>query len=393
MIADGVDGDFENAFSSDDARFMRRALSLAKRGRTHPNPHVGAIVVSPQGDVVGEGFHPKQGQPHAEAFAFAQAGDAARGGTLYVTLEPCSHRDNERTPCVDRCLAAGVRRVVVAMSDPDTRVSGRGIAFLREKGLDVRVNLLETEARAINQPYIKHRTMGLPHITHKAAMTLDGKIATETGDSRWVSGEAARLLVHRRLRHRVDAIVVGVGTILADDSSLTTRLPRGNGHNPIRVVIDSNLRTPPLAKAVAAGTLIVTLEEAAQGVRADELRSRGVEIVICAAEVTESQNGETERPAPRVDVVVASRLLADRGLLDILLESGGALASSFWRAGLVDRVVFFVAPKVIGGSRSPTPVGGAKGFAAEMVNAIPLHSLRARKLGADILLEGEVRTY
>ena len=263
----------------DDTRFMRRALALARRGTPHPNPYVGAVVVR-EGAIVGEGFHPRQGELHAEAFAFAAAGDAARGATLYVTLEPCSHTQGGRIPCVARCLAAGILRAVIAQEDPDPRVSGQGLAQLREAGVAVTVGVGETQARALNRAYIKHRTTGLPYIVHKAAMTLDGKIAAASGDSHWVTGETARAYVHR-LRNRMDAILVGAGTVRADDPRLTTRLARGNGNDPIRVLIDSRLTTPVSAAAIraaqtsAATTLVATVIGADPGRRA-ALEAAGV---------------------------------------------------------------------------------------------------------------------
>ena len=258
---------------ADDARWMRRALHLARLGHgTHPNPMVGAVIVDDSendgGRVVGEGFHKGVGTPHAEAAAFADAveqGGAGAGATIYVTLEPCSHtvgtHGEPRMPCAARCIVAGVRRVVAAMEDPDRRVAGRGFARLREAGIEVTVGVEEARARALNAAYIHHRRTGLPFITHKAALTLDGKIAAPSGDARWITGPEARAYVHR-LRDRADALVVGVGTILADDPELTTRLPIGvgNGHDPLRVIIDSSLRTPLTARVARPGTLIVAAE-------------------------------------------------------------------------------------------------------------------------------------
>ncbi len=370
---------------ADDIRYMRRALRLARRGRTHPNPMVGAVLVK-NGQVVGEGFHLRKGEPHAETAAFAAAaaasGEAARGATLYVTLEPCSFTGGGRTPCTARCVAAGVARVVGAMTDPDARVSGQGFAQLRAAGVAVTVGVEEAAARAMNRAYIKHRQTGLPYIVHKAAMTLDGKIATETGSSKWVTGEAARSYVHR-LRDRADAIVVGVGTVLADDPELTARLPRGNGHDPLRVIIDSRLRTPPESRAVrvskvpSAGTLVVTVDGADKTKRA-RLEAAGAEVVTLPA------NGTGQ-----VDAAAAARLLAERGALSVLLEGGGELAASFWEAGLVDKALFFIAPKIIGGRAAKTPVEGAGRTA--MSKAIELASLKFRRFGPDVALEGEVK--
>lgn len=371
-----------------DEHFLRRALVLARRGdRTHPNPQVGALIVQ-EGRIVGEGFHRGVGTPHAEAAAFAVAGKQARGATIYVTLEPCAHTvrtdGSPRTPCALRCLDAGVARVVCALTDPDPRVAGRGFERLRAGGVAVTVGICENAARQLLRAYIKHRTTGLPYVTHKAALTLDGKIAASSGDSKWVTSAPARRHVHRALRARSDALVVGVGTILADDPELTTRLASGNGRDAMRVVIDSRLRTPPAARVVqatrtsAAGTIIVAAEGADDS-RRGALEAAGAEVVLLpvAAENT------------RVDVRAAARLLAGRGLLAVLLESGGELAASFWQAGLVDEVSFFVAPKIIGGRGSPTPVGG-DGLSARMTNAIMLDKLTIRRFGPDIALAGKV---
>lgn len=371
----------DTGFTPTDTRYMRRALVLARRARTHPNPMVGAVLVK-EGQIVGEGWHKGVGTPHAEAAAFADAGEAAHGATIYVTLEPCSHTHNlDGTPricCVSRCLAAGIGRVVVAMVDPDARVSGRGIAQLREAGVAVLVGLSEKTARLLNAAYIKQRTTGYPYITHKAAMTLDGKIAATGGDSRWITGERARAWSHRHLRHRADAIVVGVGTVVADDPSLTTRLRHGNGHDPLRVVIDSRLRTPPTAQVACAGTLIVAAEGRAGNERIAALQRTGAEVV----ELPEDANGY-------VNVRAVSRLLAGRGAYSVLLEGGGELASAFWQAELIDKAVFFIAPKIIGGREAKSPVEGA-GLSRSMADAATLEKLTVRRFGQDIALEGEV---
>jgi diaminohydroxyphosphoribosylaminopyrimidine deaminase/5-amino-6-(5-phosphoribosylamino)uracil reductase len=371
----------ETFFTPADSRLMRRALVLARRARTHPNPMVGAVVVK-DGRIVGEGWHQGVGTPHAEAAAFTAAGEAARGATLYVTLEPCSHTHNTdgspRTSCAGRCLAAGVSRVVVAMVDPDARVSGRGITCLRDAGIAVSVGLQEKTARALNAAYIKHRTTGYPYIIHKAAMTLDGKIAATGGDSRWITGERSRAWAHRHLRHRADAIIVGVGTVLADNPSLTTRLPGGNGHDPLRVILDSGLKTPLTAQVARAGTLFITAKGKADNERITALQSTGAEVM----ELPSGSDGY-------IDLQAVARLLAERGIYSVLLEGGGELAFSFWQAKLIDKAVFFIAPKVIGGRESKSPVEGA-GLSRSMADAVTLDRLIVRRIGQDIALEGEV---
>ncbi|GAB4458100.1 MAG: bifunctional diaminohydroxyphosphoribosylaminopyrimidine deaminase/5-amino-6-(5-phosphoribosylamino)uracil reductase RibD [Armatimonadaceae bacterium] len=377
------------SFDTKDRRFMRRALHLATRSRTHPNPRVGAVVVR-DGEIVGEGwytgFQNGVSGPHAEAMAFAAAGGKARDATVYVTLEPCTHTTRPdgtpRIPCARRCLDAGIARLVCAMQDPDVRVAGQGFALLREAGVSVEVGLEEDAARELNAAYIRHRETGLPLILHKAAMTLDGKIAAPGGHSRWVTGNAARVAVHK-LRNEVDAVLVGIGTLLQDDPQLTTRLPRGNAHNPVRVIMDSKLRFPRQARAAAPGTIVLTGEPVHGEIRqwtekAAHLQKCGVEVITLPGD-----------PGGRVDVGAAAQFLAERGLLYVLLESGGALAASFWEARLVNRVLFFIAPKVIGGGSAPTPVDGT-GLAQTMEGAVQLGKMRVRRYGKDVALEAEV---
>lgn len=365
--------------SDPDPGWMRRALALTARARTHPNPCVGAVIVR-GGVAVGEGWTYAAGRHHAEHVALDRAGSAARGATLYVTLEPCSHwsrRDgSERYPCAQRCIDAGIARVVCALEDPDDQVAGEGFARLRDAGIAVDVGLGAAQAQVAHAAYLKHRTTGLPYVVHKAAMTLDGKIAAPGGDARWVTGPEARAAVHR-FRNRADALVVGVGTVLADNPSLTTRLPRGKGHDPLRVIVDSRLRTPPTARVAGPGTLFAVTAASEPG-RIAAFEALGAEVEVLPA----GADG-------RVDVSALARRLADRGYLQVLLESGGALASAWWAAGLVDRAWFFVAPKVIGGAAAPTPIDGT-GLAFAMADARALGPLRIRRYGADIALEAEV---
>lgn len=380
---------------------MRRALALAKRGKfTHPNPKVGAVLVK-NGAVVGEGWHVRPGTPHAEAMAFAAAGENARGATLYVTLEPCAHTQNAdgspRTSCAERCVVAGISHLVCAMQDPDPRTSGRGFALLRDAGIAVTNGVAEAEASALNRPFIKHRETGLPYVLHKAAMTLDGKIATTTGSSRWITGGESRAYVHRALRNTTDAIVVGVGTVLADDPSLTVRFgeskkapesvasqdpppTRWNVHAPLRVVIDSELRIPSVAKVVAPGTLIYSTDSSITRSRVGEITGRGAEVVLLP-------------PGPdgrRVDLPEMARHLArERGALSLLLESGSELTAGFYAARLVDTALFFIAPKLVGGRDAPTPIGG-DGLTNDMNGAFRTGAMRVKRLGTDIAIYADI---
>ena len=361
---------------------MRRALLLARRNlHTHPNPRVGAVVVQ-NGKIVGEGWHNGPGTGHAEAMAFAQAGDLARGATVYVTLEPCSHTHNPdgspRIPCAQRCLKAGVSRVIGAMVDPDTRVSGRGFAQLEAAGVMVEVGVLEADARKLNEAFIRHRTTGLPFITHKAALTLDGKIAAPGGDSKWITGEKSRAYVHKHLRNASDALIVGVKTVLADNPQLTTRLSTGNAHHPLRVVIDSRLQTRSDFQVAAPNTLFVGVEGFASPNDAERLRQTGADVLLLPPDET-----------GRVSVVALAEHLASRGKLSVLLESGGTLAASFWQAGLISRAVYFFAPKIIGGTSAPTAIDGP-GLSDAMAGAQQMRKITVRRFGSDVALIADV---
>jgi diaminohydroxyphosphoribosylaminopyrimidine deaminase/5-amino-6-(5-phosphoribosylamino)uracil reductase len=354
-----------------DQRHMKRAIALARKGlgRTSPNPVVGCVIVS-HGQVVGEGWHRKAGTPHAEIHALAEAGPRARGADVYVTLEPCSHH-GRTPPCADALVAAGVGRVVAGMTDPNPKVMGQGLARLQVAGIPVVTGLLEPECRRLNEPFIKHVTTGLPFVICKTAMTLDGRIATASGDSRWITGERSRRYVHR-LRDRFDAIMVGVGTVLADDPLLTCRLP--GGRDPIRVVVDSRLRTPPSAQLLApdsaAATLIATLpgNDAARCA----LDEAGAEIITCS------------QGSGFVDLHELLRKLGARGVQSVLLEGGGTLAGAFLRQGLIDRLLFFLAPKLVGGD-GPGPFAGAG--VDRMAEANGLTISRVVRFGEDILVE------
>ncbi len=348
---------------------MERALELAAIAdyRTSPNPMVGAVVLDAAGEIAGDGFHEAAGSPHAEALALASAGPKASGGTLYVTLEPCTHH-GRTPPCAEAVIAAGVRRVVVAMRDPDSRVSGRGVARLREAGIEVAEGPGEEAARRLNEFYVTQRTTGRPFVTLKWAMSLDGKIATSIGESRWISGEESRRHAHL-LRHRHDAILVGVNTVLEDDPQLTSRLEDlRDPRQPLRVVADSMLRTPPDAKVLPA--LIVAAEEAPDD-RREALEQAGAEVV---------RSGTA--PEPLLD------LLGSRGVLSLLVEGGARTHWSFVQRGLADRVTAYVAPIIIGGEDAPGPVGGT-GFTG-LKDALRLDDPRVTRLGNDYLIEADV---
>jgi diaminohydroxyphosphoribosylaminopyrimidine deaminase/5-amino-6-(5-phosphoribosylamino)uracil reductase len=327
---------------------------------------VGAVVLDAAGNLAGEGYHRGAGQPHAEQEALAAAGALARGGTLYVNLEPCSH--SHRTPsCAEAVLLAGIARVVISMEDPDDRVRGAGIANLQAAGVQTLVGLHEQRAMRLNEFYVKHRTTGRPFVSAKFAMSLDGKIATRTGESRWITGEESRLHGHR-LRHIHDAILVGVGTVVADDPELTARINGEDSRQPLRVVLDSHLRTRMSAKVVGPGTLIATTRSGRVGT---------AEVLVLPA-----------GPDGRVQLEPLLDELGTRGILSVLVEGGGEVHGSFFAAGLVDKVHAYVAPRLIGGRDAPGAIGGSG--VERLAEAMQLRDLDATRLGDDILITGYV---
>ncbi len=360
-----------------DEDYMREALRIARyaEGRTSPNPLVGAVIVR-DGRIIAEGWHRKAGTPHAEIHALRMAGDLARGATLYVTLEPCSHY-GRTGPCAKAVAEAGIARVVVAMQDPNPKVAGRGMEMLRAAGVEVCCGVLAAEAARLNEVFLHWITTGLPFVALKTAMTLDGKIATHTGDSQWITGEASRLRVHE-LRDRYDAILVGIGTVLHDDPSLTTRLPDRQGKHPLRIVLDSMARTLRTAKLLtdgAAPTLIAVTARAPQE-RVAALRQAGAEVLVC---------GE----GPRVDARALLKALGEREISSVFVEGGGRVNASLLAAGFVDKVYAFVAPKLVGGRDALTPVEGTG--AERLSDAVTLTGLEAETVGEDVLLTGYVR--
>jgi diaminohydroxyphosphoribosylaminopyrimidine deaminase / 5-amino-6-(5-phosphoribosylamino)uracil reductase len=324
-----------------DTAFMKTALILAGRGlgMVAPNPAVGCVIVSPDGNVVGRGWTQAGGRPHAETESLGRAGDKAQGGTAYVTLEPCDHQG--QTPaCSKAIIKAGIKRVVIACGDPDTRVAGKGVKRLREAGVDVTEGLLEAEARSLNAGFMMRLAKGRPLFTLKAATSLDGRIATRTGHSQWITGAEARAAGHR-LRARHDAIMIGIGTALADAPQLTCRLPGMDTYSPRRIVADSSLQLPlssPLVEtAKELETIIMTVPGGNIG-KIKDLKKKGVKVV----EVPHSSSGHPS-------AVAMAEALGGQGLTRVLIEGGGKLAGSFMQAGLIDRVAWFHAPKIIGG--------------------------------------------
>lgn len=335
-------------FSTQERAWMRRALALAVRGRgsVEPNPMVGCVLVR-NGRIVGEGYHRRYGGPHAEVEAIRAAGRSARGATAYVTLEPCCHF-GKTPPCTDALIAAGVRRVVVAMRDRFPPVSGRGVGILRKAGINVAVGLCQDEARRLNAPYLKLKSTGRPWVILKWAQSIDGKIATRTGDSKWISGQESRRYVHK-LRGLVDAVIVGVGTVIADDPSLTCRLAKAR-RRATRIVLDPHLRTPMNVRLVrAAGkipTLIATSRPMVGSAKAGRLRAQGVEILGLPL----SQRG--------LDLDRLLRELGRRQMTNVLVEGGGRTLGSFADQRLADEAIIFVSRCLIGGEEARSALSG-----------------------------------
>jgi len=354
---------------------MRRALALAARARglTSPNPLVGAVIVNGR-RIAGQGYHHRAGAPHAEVEALRQAGRRARGATLYVTLEPCNHY-GRTPPCCDAILDAGIRRVVIASRDPNPLTDGRGIAKLRRAGVRVSEGVLRREARQLNESFAKAMTRQLPFMIAKMGQSLDGKIATVRGESRWITSGAARRMVHR-WRSRVDAILVGINTVLRDDPLLTAR-PHTR-RVPIKVIVDSRLRSPSTARCLSpaspAPTLIATTVRNAS--RAGALARRGAEVVVLPP-----RHG-------RVPLRRLCRMLVRRGIHSVLLEGGGEVFAGALAERLVDRVLFFIAPTLIGGRGAPGAVGGPG--ISRLDQSIRLEEVRVRRVGPDLCVEGRV---
>ena len=354
---------------------MRHALVLAQRslGQTAPNPAVGCVIVSPQGQIVGRGRTAKGGRPHAEVLALAEAGEAARGATVYVTLEPCSHT-GQTPPCAGALIAAGVARIVVAVGDPDPRVNGRGVAMLRAAGIAVEEGLCAAEAAALNAGFFLKLRENRPLVTLKIAQSLDGRIATATGESQWITGEPARAFGHL-LRARHDAILIGSGTAEADDPMLTCRLPGLEARSPLRVVLDSRLRLNEWSKlaqsAAAHPTLLFTAAPEGSG-RQGALEACGIEVL---------RVGRDAVGRPRLSEVLA--VLAGRGITRLLVEGGASVHASFLDHHLADRLEVFGAPLVLGGSGRPS----VESLAAFSLSEAPRFKRSAcRVLGSDLLV-------
>jgi len=356
-----------------DEQWMKRALRLAEagRGRTSPNPVVGAVLVK-KGKVVGEGYHAKIGEAHAEIIALRQARDKARGAVLYLNLEPCTHY-GRTPPCVPQVIKAGVKRVVIGMEDPNPLVNGKGIEALRKSGLDVKVGVLEKKCRRLNEAFCKYILKKEPFVVLKVAATLDGKIATRNGDSKWISGEASRRFVHK-LRDQVDGVLVGIGTVLRDDPLLTARMKEGR--EPYRIVLDSRLKIPEEAKVFehSPSKVILATTGSAPQDKIERLEKRGVLVLII-----DSREG-------RVNLRSCLCKLGEIGVTNLLVEGGSQVNGSFLNEGLIDKFLLFLSPKLMG---DPQALGIFSGRGvSNLKEAVALKEIKTKKIGEDIFVEG-----
>lgn len=363
-----------------DSKYMSLALRLAKRaeGITSPNPLVGAAVVK-SGKILGKGYHRKAGFPHAEIEAFLDAerkGHNLKGSTLYVTLEPCSHTGKKTPPCVDDIIERGISKVVVGTLDLNPKVSGNGVRILKEKGIEVKVGVLEDRCKEINEAFFKYITTGLPFITLKLAATLDGKIATFTGNSKWIGSEAQRKYSHS-LRNKVDAILVGIETVIQDDPQLTVRLGKKSAREPTPIVLDSKLRIPINTKLLSHHkSPIIATTPSGNIRRVEDFERMGSRVLF----VDPEENG-------RVNVLELVKKLGRMEITSVLVEGGSDTAGSFLKNGVVDKVVFFYAPKIIG-SEGISMVG--KLNISEVKNALTIKKIRVKTMGEEFVVEGYI---
>jgi diaminohydroxyphosphoribosylaminopyrimidine deaminase / 5-amino-6-(5-phosphoribosylamino)uracil reductase len=364
--------------SKTDIQYVKQALRLARKGvgRTSPNPMVGAVVVR-KGVVVGQGFHHKAGGPHAERIALEQAGEKARRATLYLNLEPCNHF-GRTPPCARLILEKGIKRVVFGMTDPNPTVQGGGAEWLRSQGIEVVQGVLEPECRRLNEFFIKWITTGLPFVILKAAASLDGRIATRTGDSKWISHERSRRLVHQ-MRNQVDGVLVGIGTIVQDDPLLTVRLPKGKIKDPLRIVIDPRLRISRKAQLLNdSGKTLIVCGHQVPTTRKKALESQGVEIVSLP-----------EREG-RISIKALLALLGRRGIGSLLVEGGAGVYGSFLMERQLDKLVLFLAPCLIGGQKAKGMIGGTG--VTKVTEALRFKEIKVKTWFGDILVEAYPET-
>lgn len=358
---------------------MKRAIKLAKKGigYTNPNPLVGAVIVKNE-KIIGEGFHEIYGGPHAEVNAFNNAVEDVKGATMYVTLEPCSHF-GKTPPCANLIVEKGISKVIIGMKDPNSLVAGKGIEILKDSGIEVEVGILEEDINKLNEIFIKFITTKKPFCILKTAMTLDGKIASVTGNSKWITNEESRAYVHM-LRHQVSAIMVGVDTVIADNPKLTTRLTNKNGLDPIRVIVDTTGRIPLDSNVLNINSDAITIVATTNKI--DSVKIKAIEEKGAKVMITPLKDG-------RVDLENLMIKLGEMNIDSILLEGGSVLNFGALEQGIVDKVIAFIAPVIIGGNQAKTPVGG-KGIES-IENAFTLENITTSRFHEDIMIEGYLR--
>ena len=354
-------------------------MELAQKGvgAVNPNPLVGAVIVK-NDHIIGEGYHQRFGEAHAEINALKSSSEDVKGATMYVTLEPCSHF-GKTPPCAHALVEHGIKKVYIGMLDPNPLVSGRGVKILEDAGITVTHGLLAKELAHQNRVFLKYIQQKSPYVVMKTAMTLDGKIATSSGNARWVSNESSRHIVHQ-MRHELSAIMVGVNTVICDDPLLTTRLDGVKGRNPMRIVVDSNARIPLDAKILNSSQIastIVAVTPSAQAHKVAQIRALGNEVI------------EVPSPDGRVDLSMLMRILGEKGIDGVLLEGGATLNFSALENGVVDEVVSFIAPKIVGGALAKTPVGGVG--VDRMDQAIALENITVSQCDGDLMIIGTVK--
>jgi diaminohydroxyphosphoribosylaminopyrimidine deaminase/5-amino-6-(5-phosphoribosylamino)uracil reductase len=356
-----------------DVKFMKEALRQARKGlgRTSPNPAVGAVIVR-KGKIIAKGYHRKAGLPHAEVEVLGALGGKAPGATLYVTLEPCNHH-GRTPPCTEAILRSGLKRVVVGMRDPNPDVKGGGCEYLKEKGLSVTTGVLEAECRRLNEAFLKFVTTGRPFVMVKSALTMDGWTGTAKGHSKWITNEKSRKFVHR-LRDRVDAVLVGIGTVLSDDPLLTARLGHRSGHDPLRIIVDTHLRIPAKARVLNHNSSAETIVVAGAGISSKNLKQfqkNGVSVITCPVK------------SGRIDLVALMGILGERFITSLLVEGGASIIGSMLREKLIDKFFIFKAPKILGGEDG-IPMAAGRG-PDKVDQCLCLKDLEVRRFGGDIL--------
>ncbi|MBI3609927.1 MAG: bifunctional diaminohydroxyphosphoribosylaminopyrimidine deaminase/5-amino-6-(5-phosphoribosylamino)uracil reductase RibD [Nitrospirae bacterium] len=360
-----------------DETYMRWALSLAERGagRTSPNPMVGAVIVK-AGRIVGEGYHRRAGGPHAEAVALKKAGARAKGATLYLNLEPCCHLDKRTPPCVPLIIRSRIKRIVIAMRDPNPKVNGKAIAILRRAGIQVTEGVLKHKALRLNEVYVKYITTGKPFVISKAAMSLDGKIAFKKGSSTWITGKKARFQAHR-LRNQADAVLVGINTVLTDDPRLTTRLSGMRSRDAHRIVLDSTLKIPLTARLLTQTSKVKTIIATTRRAHPDKIRAlERAGATVCTVKDRDGQ----------VDLSELMTELGHRGIASVLIEGGGKINASAFRSGIVDKLIWLIAPKIIGDLNAVAVLEGSVG--SDPNQPVLVRNLSITCVGEDVMLEG-----